>query len=116
MDSSGNSRPPAGVPLCGNVIQNPLHLLVQSHYYTHRPLSRIRAYGRERNCMNKKKLRRSPEAVSFSQARDELFSHILRCGVMEDLSVVDRSQLRVLGERFCQPVQGKTEPVQTGAA
>ena len=39
----------------------------------------------KRNCMNKKKLRRAPEAVSFAQARDEMFSHILRCGVIEAL-------------------------------
>lgn len=88
--------------------------------------------------MNKKKLRRDPEGVSFAQARDELFSHILRCGVIdalpehqkdwfddtmlylvdryEDLSEEELSQLRVLGERFCQPVQRKAEPVETGAA
>jgi hypothetical protein len=88
--------------------------------------------------MNKKNLRRTPDAVSFSQARDELFSHILRCGVIdalpehqkdwlddtmlyladryEALSKEELDQLRVLGERFCQPVQRKTEPVETTAA
>ena len=35
--------------------------------------------------MNKKKPRSAPEAVSFAQARDELFSHILRCGVIDAL-------------------------------
>ena len=62
----------------------------------------------------------------FDQARDELFSHILRCGVLEalpehqkewfddtmlylaeryeDLTDEERGQLRVLGERYCQPV------------
>ena len=36
--------------------------------------------------MSKKKLRHSPtDAPAFTQARDELFSHILRCGVMEAL-------------------------------
>ena len=35
--------------------------------------------------MHKKKTRSSPEAVSFAQARDELFSHILRCGVIDAL-------------------------------
>jgi hypothetical protein len=86
--------------------------------------------------MNKKKLRSDP-SVSFAQARDELFSHILRCGVIEalpehqkdwfddtmlylvdryeDLTEEELSQLRVLGERFCQPVQRKAEPVTTGA-
>jgi len=62
----------------------------------------------------------------FEQARDELFSHILRCGVLEAgpehqkewfddtmLYLTDRYEgltegqlhdLRVLGERFCRPV------------
>jgi hypothetical protein len=88
--------------------------------------------------MNKKKLRREPEAASFAQARDELFSHILRCGVIdalpehqkdwlddtmlyladryEDLGEEELSQIRVLGERFCQPVQRKSQPVESGAA
>jgi hypothetical protein len=88
--------------------------------------------------MIKKKLQREPEAASFAQARDELFSHILRCGVIdalpehqkdwlddtmlyladryEDLGEEERSQLRVLGERFCQPVQRKNQPVESGAA
>jgi hypothetical protein len=86
--------------------------------------------------MNKKK-NRSDLSVSFAQARDELFSHVLRCGVIdalpehqkdwfddtmlyladryEDLTEEELSQLRVLGERFCQPVQRKPEPVTTGA-
>ena len=60
-----------------------------------------------------------------------MFSHILRCGVIdalpehqkdwfddtmryladryEDLSEEELAQLRVLGERFCQPVQRKAE-------
>lgn len=64
--------------------------------------------------------------TAFDQGRDELFSHILRCGVLEaaqehqkewmddtmqyiadrytDLKPEELSQLRVLGERFCQPV------------
>ena len=89
--------------------------------------------------MSKKKPKRSPAtAPSFDQARDELFSHILRCGVIdalpehqkdwfddtmlyladryEDLSEEELAQLRQLGERFCQPVQRKVETVETGAA
>lgn len=88
--------------------------------------------------MNKNKPRRTTDAVAFAQARDELFSHILRCGVIdalpehqkdwlddtmlyladryETLTEEELGQLRVLGERFCQPVQRKTEPVETGAA
>jgi hypothetical protein len=88
--------------------------------------------------MNKNKTQRDPQAVAFDQARDELFSHILRCGVIdalpehqkdwfddtmlyladryENLSEAQRSQLRVLGERFSKPVQRKAETVETGAA
>lgn len=68
----------------------------------------------------------------FDQARDELFSHILRCGVLEalpehqkewfddtmlylaeryeDLSEEELGQLRVLGERYCQPVMNRPAP------
>jgi hypothetical protein len=88
--------------------------------------------------MNKKRTQRGPEAVAFTQARDEMFSHILRCGVIEalpehqkdwfddtmlyladryeDLTEEDLAQLRVLGERFSQPVQRKAEAVESGAA
>lgn len=87
--------------------------------------------------MTKKKIRSAPEAASFAQARDELFSHILRCGVTEALPehqkdwfddtmgyIADRyetlseqelSQLRVLGERYCQPVR-RVDTVVSGAA
>jgi len=87
--------------------------------------------------MRQKKLRREPDAVSFAQARDEMFSHILRCGVIEalpehqkdwfddtmlyladryeDLTKEQLHELRVLGERFSQPVQRKDEAA-TGAA
>jgi hypothetical protein len=87
--------------------------------------------------MTTKKLRRDPEAVSFSQARDEMFSHILRCGVIdalpehqkdwfddtmgyiaeryEDLSPEQQTQLRLLGERYCQPVR-RVDTVEFGAA
>jgi hypothetical protein len=88
--------------------------------------------------MNKKKTQRDPEALSFAQARDEMFSHILRCGVIDalpehqkdwfddtmlyladrydDLTEEELTQLRLLGERFSQPVQRKVETVETGAA
>jgi hypothetical protein len=82
--------------------------------------------------MSKKKPRRLPAAASsFDQARDEMFSHILRCGVIEalpehqkgwfddtmqyltdrypDLSVEEFGNLRTLGERYCQPVQRRPE-------
>jgi hypothetical protein len=85
--------------------------------------------------MSKKKSRRAPvSASSFDQARDELFSHILRCGVIEalpehqkewfddtmqyladrypDLSDDSLRQLRTLGERYCQPVQRRVDAAQ----
>ena len=87
--------------------------------------------------MNHKKTRSVPEAVAFAQARDELFSHILRCGVIEalpehqkdwfddtlgyiadryeDLTEQELSQLRVLGERYCQPIR-RVETAVSGAA
>lgn len=71
------------------------------------------------------------------QARDELFSHILRCGVVEaepeqqkewlddtiqylaerypDLTEEQINQVRVLGERFCRPIVRKPEVAGTGA-
>ena len=87
--------------------------------------------------MNKKKTQSAPEAAAFAQARDELFSHILRCGVIdalpehqkdwlddtmlyladryEDLSKEELDQLRVLGERFSQPVQRKPDTATDAA-
>jgi hypothetical protein len=87
--------------------------------------------------MNKKKTRSTSEAISFAQARDELFSHILRCGVIdalpehqkdwfddtmgyvadryEDLTDAELTQLRTLGERYCQPVR-RVDTVVSGAA
>ncbi len=88
--------------------------------------------------MSKKKIRRSPTVAStFDQARDEMFSHILRCGVIEalpehqkewfddtmgylaeryeELADAELAQLRELGERYCQPVRRK-ETAGSGAA
>jgi hypothetical protein len=87
--------------------------------------------------MTKKKARSTSEAVSFAQARDELFSHILRCGVIEalpehqkdwfddtmgyvadryeDLTEEELAELRTLGERYCKPVR-RTEPAESGVA
>lgn len=69
----------------------------------------------------------------FEQARDELFSHILRCGVLEaapehqrdwfndtmeyladryeELTQAEIGELRQLGERYCQPVKQRPAPV-----
>jgi hypothetical protein len=75
--------------------------------------------------------------TAFEQARDELFSHILRCGVLEagadhqkewfddtmlylsdryaDLTEQELEQLRTLGERYCRPVVPRPTPVGAGA-
>lgn len=80
--------------------------------------------------------RRLSTPAPFEQARDELFSHILRCGVLEAsaehqkewfddtllylaeryeaLDEAQLAELRLLGERYCRPVQGRSAPV--GAA
>jgi hypothetical protein len=77
--------------------------------------------------------RRMSPPTLFEQARDELFSHILRCGVLEAgpehqkewfddtmLYLADRydglderqlAELRVLGERYCRPVVGRNATV-----
>lgn len=74
----------------------------------------------------KKAPRTSSMPTAIDQARDELFSHVLRCGVLEaapehqkewmddtmqyladrypDMSADDLAKVRVLGERFCKPV------------
>ena len=81
--------------------------------------------------------RRSTSPTAFDQARDELFSHILRCGVLEaalehqtewfddtisylrdrytDLDDDQVTELRVLGERYCRPVVARTVPVGAGS-
>src|SRR5438552_18186915 len=82
------------------------------------------------------KKRSEPRKVStptpFEQARDELFSHILRCGVLEagpehqkewfddtllyladrfaDLTETELNELRVLGERYCRRVVPRNTP------
>ncbi|HEX9611311.1 MAG TPA: hypothetical protein VF978_05430 [Gemmatimonadales bacterium] len=77
--------------------------------------------------------RKAHTSSPFEQARDELFSHILRCGVLEatpehqkewfddtmlyladryaDLSDEELTQLRLLGERYCRPVLARPAPV-----
>lgn len=85
----------------------------------------------------KKAPRTSSMPTALDQARDELFSHVLRCGVLEaapehqkewmddtmqyladrypDMTPEELAKVRVLGERFCQPVVkrvGVTEVVE----
>ncbi len=81
--------------------------------------------------------RRMSTPTPFEQARDELFSHILRCGVLEAnaehqqewfddtmlylgeryeaLTEAQLAELRLLGERYCRPVVGRNAPVGAGA-
>lgn len=89
--------------------------------------------------MAKKKNRRKEYVpTTFEQARDELFSHILRCGVLEaaeeqqrewfddtveylaeryeDLTAAELAELRTLGERYCKPVVPRPESVPAGVA
>jgi hypothetical protein len=85
---------------------------------------------------NRPTTRRASVPTPFEQARDELFSHILRCGVLEAspehqtewfddtvLYLRDRyeelddeqvAELRLLGERYCRPVVPHTAPVGAG--
>jgi hypothetical protein len=73
----------------------------------------------------------------FEQARDELFSHILRCGVLEanedhqkdwfkdtmeyladrydTLTDDELSDVRRLGEQYCRPMIRNSEPVAAGS-
>ena len=78
-----------------------------------------------------KKPRKVYVPSTFEQARDELFSHILRCGVLEaaeehrrdwfddtmdylaeryeGLTPAEVTDLRTLGERYCRPVVPRPE-------
>jgi len=71
------------------------------------------------------------EPTPFEQARDELFQHIIRCGVLQaapehqsewftdtmayleerfpELSEAQLTELKTLGVRFCQPPKTNTE-------
>ena len=86
--------------------------------------------------MAKQKTRRrreSAEPTPFEQARDEMFQHIMQCGVIgaapehqaewftdtmnvlsdryPELAEADVEELRKLGERFVQPPKANTETV-----
>ena len=83
-----------------------------------------------------KKPRKQYIPTTFEQARDELFSHILRCGVLEAaeehrkewfddtmaylaeryeaLTAAELQELRTLGERYCRPVVARPEAVSAG--
>jgi hypothetical protein len=98
---------------------------------------------KEGRLTKKKAAPRTPAMpTALDQARDELFSHILRCGVLDAatehqkewlddtmqyigeryaLTPDQLAQVRVLGDRFCQPVvkrvptvEPEPEPVEVG--
>jgi len=78
--------------------------------------------------------RKTQTPTALEQARDELFSHILRCGVLEaspehqsewfddtmlylreryeQLDDEQVAELRLLGERYCRPVVARRDPVE----
>jgi hypothetical protein len=84
------------------------------------------------DCMAKHKNRRRETAAPtpFEQARDELFQHIIRCGVLQampehqlewfndtmgyledrypELSEAQLTELKTLGLRFCEPPKSKS--------
>lgn len=84
------------------------------------------------DCMAKNRNRRREVAAPtpFEQARDELFQHIIRCGVLQaapehqlewfddtmayledrypELEEAQLGELKTLGVRFCQPPKSKT--------
>ena len=86
--------------------------------------------------MGKRRLPKQHSPSDLDKARDELYSHILRCGVLQaqsddqkewfddtieymaerypSLGEEDLQDLRQLGERYCQPVI--TQPSTVGAS
>ena len=91
--------------------------------------------------MAKQSNRRKPlvaEPTPFEQARDELFQHIMRCGVIgataehqqewfedtvgyltnrfPELTEPELRELRTLGERFTQPPKGTSTQDETADA
>jgi hypothetical protein len=83
--------------------------------------------------MTKNRAPKERDLSALDKARDELYSHILRCGVLQataehqkewfddtieymaerypSLSEEDVRDLRQLGERYCQPVINNSPPV-----
>ena len=87
---------------------------------------------------NKNRRREVAEPIPFEQARDELFQHIIRCGVLQaapehqvewlddtmtyledrypELTDAEFAELRTLGLRFCQPPKSTRADGSPGAA
>jgi hypothetical protein len=91
--------------------------------------------------MAKQNIRRRKESVQptpFEQARDEMFQHVMRCGVVgadaqhqtewfndtmsyladryHELAPADIAELRAMGERFVQPPKASTAEPENAAA
>ena len=90
--------------------------------------------------MSSKKNRRRPVAAPtpFEEARDELFQHIMRCGVIgsaeehqaewfadtmrymkdryPELDDAKLGELQTLGERFCRPAKAQSEETADAAS
>ena len=116
-----------------------LHQMVQSVIFRYGLRPRVtRGFDAKRKVHEQEETPRDPEAVSFAQARDEMFSHILRCGVIdalpehqkdwfddtmlyladryEDLTEEELAQLRVSGRAVLPAGPAKVEAVESGAA
>jgi hypothetical protein len=91
--------------------------------------------------MAKQKIRRRgpvAEPTPLEQARDEMFQHVMRCGVVgaapeyqrewfdetmsylaeryHELSASEVAELRAMGERFVQPPKAAVEPEAAASA
>jgi len=87
---------------------------------------------------NRNRKRDVAPPTPFEQARDEMFQHIMRCGVIQaapdhqkewfdetmsyladryhELGEAVLAELRTLGERFCQPPKAPPEGPETSEA
>ena len=87
---------------------------------------------------NKNRRREVAEPTPFEQARDEMFQHIIRCGVLQaapehqvewfddtmayledryhELTDAELAELRTLGLRFCQPPKSRRADGSADAA
>ena len=91
--------------------------------------------------MAKQNIRRRKESVQptpFEQARDEMFQHVMRCGVVgadaqhqtewfdetmnyladryHELAPADLAELRAMGERFVQPPKASSPEPESAAS
>jgi hypothetical protein len=95
--------------------------------------------AKQKNNNNSNRPRRDVAPPSpFDQARDEMFQHVMQCGVIgadpahqgewfdetmsylserfHELTPTQITELRTLGERFAQPAKGSTPPARPADA